>query len=72
MRAYKYYSEIQEGGKLEISSLPIKKGQMVEVIVLPMETDTADFLSAAESSLDFWDNEIDDRIWKVARCLMTA
>ncbi len=52
-----------EDGKLEISSLPIKKGQVVEVIVLPLEKDTVDFLSAAESSLDFWDNEIDDRIW---------
>jgi hypothetical protein len=36
MKAYKYYSEIKEDGKLELK-LPIKKGEKVEVIVLPLE-----------------------------------
>ncbi len=42
----------------------MKEQYRVEVIVLPLEKlDTADLLSAAESSLGFWDNEIDDRVW---------
>ncbi len=63
MKAYKYYFKIKEDGKLEIEA-PVKKGERVEVIILPLkQNDTDDLLSAAESSLDFWDNEIDDRIW---------
>jgi hypothetical protein len=64
MKAYKYYMEIKEDGKLEVPKLPVKKGEKVEVIILPLaEEDNYDLLSAAESSLSFWDNEIDDQVW---------
>ncbi len=37
MKAYKYYSEIKEDGKLVLPTLPIEKGERVEVIILPLE-----------------------------------
>ncbi len=37
MKAYKYYSEVNEDGKLDLPKLPIEKGEMVEVIILPLE-----------------------------------
>jgi len=50
-----------------LPKLHLAKGTKVEVlIIVPMEHETEDFsdlLYAAESSMDFWDNEIDDEVW---------
>ena len=65
MRAYKYYSEITEEGVITLPKLPFKKGEKVEVIVIPQD-EFPDLLKASESSLSFWDNPIDDKVWNNA------
>ncbi len=61
MKAFKYHAEVKENGAVEIPRLPLKKGQKIEVIILP--EDEVDLIEASESSLKFWDNPIDDEIW---------
>ena len=41
------------------------KGRRAEIIMLPQgeEENIEDLLMASESSLDFWDNPIDDEVW---------
>ncbi|MHC1624253.1 MAG: hypothetical protein ACXQTR_06675 [Candidatus Methanospirareceae archaeon] len=41
------------------------KGRRAEIIILSLEEeeDIEDLLMASESSLDFWDNPIDNVIW---------
>ena len=67
MLAYKYNSEVLEDGVIKLPRLHLAKGTKVEVIIIvPTEHETEDFsdlLHAAESSMDFWDNEIDDEVW---------
>ncbi|MFH1096947.1 MAG: DUF2281 domain-containing protein [Candidatus Desantisbacteria bacterium] len=62
--AYKYYSEIMDEGRVVIPELPIPKGTPVEVIILlHKRDDISDLLKSSESSLDFWNNPIDDKVW---------
>ena len=62
--AYKYYSEVMDEGRVVIPELPITKGTPIEIIILPhKKDDISDLLSASTSSLDFWDNPIDDKVW---------
>ncbi len=64
MQAYKFYSEVVEDGKIVLPKMPLKQGIKVEIIVFPQEdSDIPDMLKASESSLDFWDNPIDDKVW---------
>jgi predicted DNA-binding antitoxin AbrB/MazE fold protein len=67
MLAYKYNSEVLENGVIKLPQLNLTKGTKVEVIIIvPTEHKTEDFsdlLHAAESSMDFWDNDIDDEVW---------
>ena len=65
MEAYKYYSNVMDKRKIVISDVPMPKGTSVEVIILPYKKrdDILDLLKASESSLDFWDNSIDDKVW---------
>ena len=59
----KYEVEVQEGGKVEFK-VPFPKGTRVAVFVVEeLEDDIGDLLSAAQSSLDFWDNPINDEVW---------
>ena len=68
MQAIRYVAEINEDGGLTIPRLSLRQGTSVEVIVLVQDTpcETHDLRSASESSLSFWDNEVDDRVWKNA------
>jgi hypothetical protein len=67
LKAIKHYTQIKEDGTLELPKLPFKRGTAVEVIILPIEQEeSAQLLKAAETSLDFWDNSIDDETWNDA------
>lgn len=63
MQAFKYHSVVKENGTIEISRLPLKKGQKIEVIIFPEDEVAIELMEAAESSLKFWDNPIDDEVW---------
>jgi len=48
-------------------SVPLPKGTRVAVFVMEeSEDDFSDLVLAAQSSLDFWNNPIDDEIWNNA------
>jgi hypothetical protein len=52
-----------EGGKIEFQG-PFPPGQRLTVVVVPdAEPECADLVAAAGSSLDFWDNRLDDEDW---------
>lgn len=63
MEVSKFYVRIGEGGRIELPELKNLKGRRAEVIILPPEEGAEDLLVASESSLDFWDNPVDDEIW---------
>ena len=65
--AFKYKLNVQEGGKVELNvSLP--KGTRAAVLVVKEASDDfGDLVLAAESSLDFWNNSIDDESWNHAQ-----
>nr|BAL57401.1 hypothetical protein HGMM_F50D11C10 [uncultured Acetothermia bacterium]BAL59783.1 hypothetical protein HGMM_OP4C419 [Candidatus Acetothermum autotrophicum] len=66
MKALRHYTQVTPDGTVRLPKLPFKKGTLVEVIVLPLEKHAEEWLQAAESSLDFWDNPIDDETWNNA------
>jgi hypothetical protein len=65
MEALKFYVKIGEKGRIELPELGELKGRRAEIIILPLEEgrNIEDLLRASESSLDFWDNPIDDEVW---------
>ncbi len=64
MEALKFCVKIREGGRIELPELGRLKGRRAEIIVVPLEEgENGDLLTASESSLDFWDNPIDDAVW---------
>ena len=64
--AFKYKLNVQEDGKVELR-VPLPKGTRVAVFVVrENEDDLGDLVLAAKSSLDFWDNSIDDEAWNNA------
>jgi hypothetical protein len=64
--ALKYDLEVMEEGRVELR-VPFPPGARIIVFVVEEPTDTlGDLLLAAESSLDFWDNPLDDEDWNNA------
>jgi len=64
MGALKFFVKIGEEGKIELPELREFTGRKAEIVILPpKEEDIEDLLMASESSLDFWDNPIDDEVW---------
>ena len=64
--AFKYDVEVTSDGRVEFE-VPFPPGAHVVVFVIEAADDFAnDLLSAAESSLDFWDNPYDDEDWNNA------
>jgi hypothetical protein len=65
--AIKYEVEVREQGRIEFQ-VPFAPGERVTVFVIHEEPsiDTSDLVSAAESSLGFWDNPLDDEDWNDA------
>jgi hypothetical protein len=65
-QAYKFMATITPQGKVEID-VPLPPGTPVEVLILSLTEDTfSDLVGAATSSLDFWDNGLDDEDWNDA------
>ena len=67
--ALRYEAEVLENGRLELA-VPFTAGARVVVFVIeepegPDDT-LRDLVSAAESSLGFWDNPYDDEDWNDA------
>ena len=66
MEALRFYVKIGEAGRIELPELEKLKGRRAEIIILPQgekEEGIEDLIMASESSLDFWDNPIDDEVW---------
>jgi hypothetical protein len=67
MQALKYLTKVDRRGRIVLCEVPLKKGAPVEVIVLQREEGVEDdLLRAAETSLRFWDNPVDDEVWNDA------
>ena len=61
--ALKYDLEVMEDGQV-IFDVPFPVGAHVTVFVIGSPPDMSDdLLEAAQSSLDFWDNPLDDEDW---------
>jgi hypothetical protein len=64
--ALKYEVEVQDQGHVELN-VPFASGTRVVVFVIQEQDDTfEDLVVAAQSSLDFWDNPLDDEDWNNA------
>jgi hypothetical protein len=64
--ALKYDTEVKDGGRLELD-VPLAAGVAVTVFVIESPNGIArDLLSASQSSLEFWDNPLDDEDWNDA------
>ena len=64
--ALKFETEVLRDGKLELQ-VPLAEGRHVTVFVVPEQPDSfSDLRHAAQSSLDFWDNPLDDEDWNNA------
>jgi hypothetical protein len=64
--ALKYTTEVMEDGRVELD-VPFPPGARVTVFVVVEPADSfADLLLAAQSSLDFWDNPVDNEDWNNA------
>ena len=58
--ALKYDTEVKDGGRLELD-VPLAPGVHVTVFVIESPNGVSrDLLSASQSSLEFWDNPLDD------------
>lgn len=66
MKAFKYMTEVDSKGRIRLPKLHLKRGTKVEVIILEHEEVETDLLKAAEITLAFWDNPIDDEVWNDA------
>lgn len=64
--ALKYDLEVKEDGQVQFQ-VPFPQGsQLVVFVVEAPSEDFSDLMTAAQSSLDFWDNPIDDEEWNNA------
>jgi len=62
----KYEIEAQAQGYIELQ-VPFSVGQKIVVLVMQNDqADTSDLAAASLSSLEFWDNSIDDAEWNNA------
>jgi hypothetical protein len=64
--ALKYEVEVREQGRVELQ-VPFAPGARLVVFVIPdVQESFTDLVTAAESSLAFWDNPLDDEDWNNA------
>jgi hypothetical protein len=64
--ALKYEVEVTKEGRVELP-VPFPAGAHLVIFIVEQEEDgSTDLLSAAQSSLGFWDNPIDDQEWNHA------
>jgi hypothetical protein len=60
--AWTFEAEVGERGQISLQT-PLPPYVRVAVIVLPRADEFADLAAAAQSSLGFWDNPLDDEDW---------
>ena len=61
--ALKYEVEVHDQGRIELE-VPFAPGSRLVIFVIQDMIDSfGDLLSAAQSSLEFWDNPLDDEDW---------
>lgn len=60
----KIKARVDEEGRVELPLLKNFRGKNVNIII--MEEEFSDLVEASETSLGFWDNEVDDEIWNEA------
>ncbi|MDX1946016.1 MAG: hypothetical protein SFU86_11515 [Pirellulaceae bacterium] len=66
LTALKFEANVQERGRVELI-VPFAAGARVHIFVVEEPRDTGnDLVLAAQSSLDFWDNRLDDEDWNHA------
>ncbi|MDX6446310.1 MAG: hypothetical protein QOH71_3384 [Blastocatellia bacterium] len=64
--ALKYDTQVKDGGRLELD-VPLAPGVQVTVFVIESPNGVGeDLLLASQSSLEFWDNPLDDADWNDA------
>ncbi|MCL5611267.1 MAG: DUF2281 domain-containing protein [Chloroflexi bacterium] len=63
--ALKYDVEVNQNGQVELI-VPFPPGAHVTVFVLESGESFSDLMAAAESTLDFWNNPVDDDDWNNA------
>jgi hypothetical protein len=63
--ALKYDVEVKSNGQVALN-VPFPPGAHVTVFVMQVNEPFDDLISAAESTLDFWDNALDDEDWNNA------
>jgi hypothetical protein len=64
--ALKYDTEVKDGGRVELD-VPLAPGVHVTVFVIESTNGAFhDLLRASQSSLEFWDNPLDDEDWNNA------
>jgi hypothetical protein len=64
--ALKYEVEVRDQGRIEVQ-VPFAPGVRVVVFVIPEPQEIfSDLTAAAQSSLAFWDNPLDDEDWNNA------
>ncbi len=64
--ALKYEVEVREQGRVEFT-VPFAPGKRVTIFVVEESEDQFhDLLEASQSTLDFWDNQLDDEDWNDA------
>lgn len=62
----KYDIEVADKGRIELQ-VPFPKGSKLTVFVVKSPGDTFDdLMSASNSSIEFWDNPLDDEDWNDA------
>ncbi|NKQ37775.1 MAG: hypothetical protein HF973_19455 [Chloroflexi bacterium] len=65
-KAFRYQTEVTQQGRIELP-VALSPGARVTIFVIEEGVDTFDdLLQASESSLDFWDNPLDDKDWNNA------
>ena len=63
---FQFRAQVSSDGKIEVP-VPLPSGTPVVVFVVEESANgTADLTSAAQTSLDFWDNPLDDEDWNRA------
>lgn len=63
--ALKYDVEVKQNGQVALD-VPFPPGAHLTVFVVQVNESFHDLIGAAESSLDFWDNALDDEDWNNA------
>ena len=63
MEALRMFLNVEEDGRVDFPPLYQFRGKKIEVVVLDSDEINNSLLQASESSLKFWENAIDDKVW---------